>query len=463
MSRSVSILLCLLLIVMPAFAQDVTPASCPDTLPARLQTGSFARVTPGGGANRVRSQPTTSGEALGRIPAGGIFWVHDGPECADGYIWWYAEYRGLNGWTVEATADAYWLEPVADDDAPILNIEGLSSLVVYESRDRNGDSAILVSDLAGDVSVSLTPPAVSDYTPLVSPDFSQIVFDSYYEGLYHLTVMGFDGSFRREVGQNLTADETTWAPDSARLTFRLEGTNPNSDSHGLIGSLYMMGLNASEPTRLTPGYDDYGQAVWSPDGTHIAYSVCAEGSPSALWVMDMASGESHPVLSLEGANIGASAWSPDGTAIALRAVINGAPNTTQYFVVNADGTNLRQPTGDSQNTEEFAWSPDGTRIAFVSERTGYSEIYIVTADGGSLTQVTHDEACAINPAWTSDGQHILFVSNRDRERQNLCVGDVYMIDASGDNLLRITDNGRDNHSPQWVDIAPPLPNSSAVL
>jgi Tol biopolymer transport system component len=451
--RRLLISLFMLFTLSCASAQD-TSDSCPDDLSTHISTDNFARVTPGGGANRVRSEPTTNATALGRIPESGIFWVSDGPVCADGYTWWYAEYRGLNGWTAEGTDDEDWLEPVSDEDAPILNIDGLSEVIVFESKE-SLDSRIDVIDLNGAVSVILTPPNFRDIELTVSPDFAHLAFLTYdeTERRYYPIVMGFDGSFRRRLDDAIFSS-MAWSPDSENLVVNLEEADPDSEVLSLYSNLYLIAAGGGERRALTSGLVNHSPASWSPDGTQIAYTIDGYNQTSSLWMMDMTSREERQILSME-ANLGTPQWSPDGTAIAVRAVL---PNSDyQYFVVNPDGSNLRQPTGDGQMTDEFAWSPDGTRIAFAAYRDGDSDIYIVNADGTGLIELTNNDTCEIRPSWSPDGQSIVFVSNRDRERQNLCAGDVYVMDADGNNVRRLTDNGRDNQNPQWITITPPLP------
>lgn len=85
------------------YAQD-----CPKP---RLEIGGQGRVTPGE-PNRMRSTPSTAGEQVGEIPAGSVFDVLDGPECADGFLWWHVEFDGVIGWTAEGNSDAYFAEPI---------------------------------------------------------------------------------------------------------------------------------------------------------------------------------------------------------------------------------------------------------------------------------------------------------------------------------------------------------------
>ena len=72
----------------------------------------------------------------------------------------------------------------------------------------------------------------------------------------------------------------------------------------------------------------------------------------------------------------------------------GSPG--QIFVINADGSGLRQVTRDGDNRWP-AWSPDGSRIAFVHNGT-LSTIAPDGTDMQSVNGVTPDGAIAWNPA-----------------------------------------------------------------
>ena len=59
-----------------------------------------------------------------------------------------------------------------------------------------------------------------------------------------------------------------------------------------------------------------------------------------------------------------------------------------------------------------AWSPDGKRIAFTSNRDGNYEIYVMNADGTGLRNVTQHPGQDNYAAWSPDGKHLAFLSNR---------------------------------------------------
>lgn len=60
-----------------------------------------------------------------------------------------------------------------------------------------------------------------------------------------------------------------------------------------------------------------------------------------------------------------------------------------------------------------AYSPDGSRIVFVATHDGDPELYIADAGGGNVTRLTDNDAVDASPRWAPDGSHLLFVSDRD--------------------------------------------------
>lgn len=109
-----SFLLCLLLLLFSTAAQ-AQDSTCP--LTPRLTVGQRGVVTPGN-ANNVRDTPTTSGTRLFQLAAGTQFEVLEGPVCSGGFTWWRVDYKGTVGWTVESSAQAYFLDGVAATPTP---------------------------------------------------------------------------------------------------------------------------------------------------------------------------------------------------------------------------------------------------------------------------------------------------------------------------------------------------------
>jgi dipeptidyl aminopeptidase/acylaminoacyl peptidase/predicted Ser/Thr protein kinase len=83
------------------------------------------------------------------------------------------------------------------------------------------------------------------------------------------------------------------------------------------------------------------------------------------------------------------------------------------------------------------------RIAFESDRDGNREIYIVDADGRNLRRLTYNPATDWSPAWSPDGRRIAFVSERDGNME------IYVMDADGRNQIRLTHDSAWDSGPCW--------------
>jgi hypothetical protein len=57
------------------------------------------------------SDASDADEILGRIRINEVFNVLDGPECVDGYNWFYIRYNTLEGWIAEGDDSGYFVEP----------------------------------------------------------------------------------------------------------------------------------------------------------------------------------------------------------------------------------------------------------------------------------------------------------------------------------------------------------------
>jgi Tol biopolymer transport system component len=127
----------------------------------------------------------------------------------------------------------------------------------------------------------------------------------------------------------------------------------------------------------------------------------------------------------------------------------------ELYVMNADGTGLRRLT---RNTElgDPAWSPNGRKLVVVErvERGGapcrpagrcHEEIYVINADGTGLRRLTRNAVFDGNPVWSPDGRRIAFVRDRDRQTAN-----IFVMNADGSDQRRLTPNLRRR---PWIELA----------
>ncbi|MCY1031857.1 S9 family peptidase [Corallococcus sp. BB11-1] len=101
--------------------------------------------------------------------------------------------------------------------------------------------------------------------------------------------------------------------------------------------------------------------------------------------------------------------SPDGRQIAfvLRSTdLEANRGRTDLWLVNLDGTNLRQLTAHPDNDGEPVWAPDGKSLFFLSSRGGSSQVWRLPVDGGEPLPVTKLQLDVNSFALSRDGRQL---------------------------------------------------------
>ena len=114
---------------------------------------------------------------------------------------------------------------------------------------------------------------------------------------------------------------------------------------------------------------------------------------------------------LEMESVGAPAISPDGRQIVFaRTWIDKMKDQSRsnLWIVDADGSRVRELTRGSWRDSAPVWSPDAKRVAFLSDRDGTNQLHVMYMDTGEVAQLTHLPRAPSGLRWSPDGKQIAF-------------------------------------------------------
>ena len=170
------------------------------------------------------------------------------------------------------------------------------------------------------------------------------------------------------------------------------------------------------------------------------YFVSDRTGHKEIWAMDYDGSNQHQITRL-GSIALSPRVSPDGSRLAFSALTKSGWEIMMFSLdlnrpvsfPHMGGTNLSP-----------AWSGDGTKLAFSSSRAGEPNIYVADASGGNLHRMTTGKGPDVSPVWNrKTNAQIAFVSGRTGLPQ------IYTMEADGGNEQRMTDQGY-AVSPNWA-------------
>jgi len=139
------------------------------------------------------------------------------------------------------------------------------------------------------------------------------------------------------------------------------------------------------------------------------------------------------------------AWSPDGNRLAYSLITRHANNNKnidlfEYNFVNSTIRLLSDKVGINSGA---AYSPDGQKIALTLSYLGNPEIFSLDTTTRKITRLTQSYGFDVDPSWSPDGQSFAFVSSRTGRPM------VFSAKADGSQIQRLTFAGRYNATPTW--------------
>lgn len=279
----------------------------------------------------------------------------------------------------------------------------------------------------------------------------KIVFQATFDNLQcdQIFIMNIDGSERKLVstgkGRTTCAYYLPGEKEIIYASTHLAGDEcppPPDRSKGYVWQLYdsfdifKVNTDGTGLTQLTnaPGYD--AEATVSPLGDKIIFTSTRDGDPE-LYVMNI-DGSDQTRLTFQKGYDGGAFFSPDGKKIIFRAsrpktekeledyddlVKSGyvRPTALELFIMDSDGSNMKQITNFGKASFAPYFHPDQKRVIFssnVNSKSGRNfDLYMINIDGSNFKQITFNESFDGFPVFTRDGKKLIFASNRFNKKE----------------------------------------------
>ncbi len=256
----------------------------------------------------------------------------------------------------------------------------------------------------------------------------------------------------------------------------------------LSGSLINAQIKLAKETNLTQNSSDDRYASYSPDGKHIVFESNRDGTWQ-IYLMDT-NGSNQKKITSHKSNNRKPTWHPSGTVILFESDRTGR---LQLFTINTESLEVNQLTKFDKREPLFAdYSPDGKHIAMsLKETDDKSNIVLIDNNGEIIKKLTDTNLRSHFPRWSSDGKEIVYFSRKDTgneddeiyklnletgteqrltswPKHNFCPSwsndnskivyvtsmensrpEIYIMDANGENQIRITNNNDGDTLPSW--------------
>ena len=181
----------------------------------------------------------------------------------------------------------------------------------------------------------------------------------------------------------------------------------------------------------------------SPDGTRVAFTSYAKGTPRIMMI-DTVSGRQLPFYNQEASLNATPSFTPDSKQIYYASTASGL---AQIYVASINGQGFRRVSYRDAIEMEPKVNPKNPSLLLFVSGPGPQQIYQMTSTGTDVRRVTNGEGEASNPSWNPDGQHIAFAWTRGYATGNF---NVFVMDIASRQYVQLTSGAGRNENPVWA-------------
>jgi eukaryotic-like serine/threonine-protein kinase len=252
----------------------------------------------------------------------------------------------------------------------------------------------------------------------VSADERSMAYGTQNNDNWRIVVQDLSGSGPAEVAAGAGKFEgAAWLPQSKRLFY-------SATVDGVLQT-FVTDIGSGRSRQITASETDASVVDASPDGKSIIITSSKE--ESNLWRVAVQDAQETPVIRDINSKI-FPAVSPANDKVAFQSYKNlNQGNKILETAVVVKGLKTRDDERPAQLAEHGfmpAWSPDGSSVAFLSENNSLHDLSLVNANGGAARKLATDvkaDSFSVSPynytqtqpfAWSPDGAQIAYVSKK---------------------------------------------------
>ena len=216
-----------------------------------------------------------------------------------------------------------------------------------------------------------------------------------------------------------------------------KATDPHNKST-LVSKAYS---GASLRRQVHAFADDFVQALDRKGIAQTKIAFKAENGPtSEIYVSDF-DGHNAQAVTKDNNLVAAPCWVPGYLAMYY---VSYKLNHADIFYHDISTGARRAFARFGGSNMSPAASPKGGKVAMILSKDGWTDLYVCDADGSNLKRLTKSPQDESSPCWSPDGKWICFAA-KEKERRTLC-----KVPVSGGAMQRIETSGMPRPSePDW--------------
>jgi Tol biopolymer transport system component len=331
---------------------------------------------------------------------------------------------------------------IGQEFSPAVSPDGTRIAYVWDGNGSNYD--IYIKDIQKGTLSRLTRDPSPDISPSWSPDGSRVAFLRVLSDHQQVILRSVAGT-AEQVLTEVSSPIGSWAAADSNPYFGCYGPEWSPSGDQIVVSdqekpggrydLYRVSVHGGRRTQLTHPVDEARDFCprFSPDGRRIAFVRAVSHGIDELHVIS-AEGHEDSQITFDRHAIRGLNWTRDGQHIIFSSLHLGS---FQLREISADGGESRLLPVASTSVVDPSPSPDGKWLAFteLEENWNIWRVRLLPHGLGEPEMLLSSSGKNYSPMYSADGRHIAFISDRSGSSE------IWLSDENGHNLTRLTNLG----------------------